>query len=748
MVLYGYLTAKDEVPPEAILHNGHDAANLLLQIIEQHSSSLNITPGVPSQTDENSNTKLTRSYGNTARNTSVLEQDSYTGAITEALCARLPPIGVSDSTWSDEINKILDEQLQSTAGQMMVFGRRKMTISKFNAEMDVTHRRVEYLLPADFLFAPNATPNDNRSDFLSSLPSFTDGSYRDRSEGQVNFQGAPSYDSSNDRRRPDPETLRYLHNLKKLMQRLTTHIEKLDTNDKAAVLEKDFNRQKRHKNRHANSLKKEAKGERRLEKSQNTLVQPETKRPKKEDKKGQNVLRRKRYHNFTPSVLAHDFLAYRRLDRIYHRATLRFSQSTKGVLTLSQNAETKRPFLVLSLSGDIFLTGQVCRIVGLFIALSKGVIDEDFCDCVFDEAYPHLVSTPAAPTTGMYAGEAYYMSMEGKCKAVLTPRKSTIFQDGWNDDKTLQKVYSWQQRVRADAAAAWMALGEDKEGRLLAERDWTKGVLEPWAIRAKEQLKEYRQWKMSKKTNDLHATTGGAETRALEPPIASIETAIPSLFEKVLRYLRDADKSGFWPSTTPKRQLVMVSTVVEGKSESCDNPFESGAMPASLSVAHMKARSNKIDKSSAYIYVEGEGGASGSFSVGAMPGEACTQPKGNELFPELMRAAFELEIALCPNREPSSTIAINRNAQFRPHTDSGAGAGQSSSLIVGLGSYSGGELVVEGEQKDIRYRALEFNGWKQRHWTMPFHGERFSLVWFTPKGCEGVRGIDLCKNIG
>jgi hypothetical protein len=162
----------------------------------------------------------------------------------------------------------------------------------------------------------------------------------------------------------------------------------------------------------------------------------------------------------------------------------------------------------------------------------------------------------------------------------------------------------------------------------------------------------------------------------------------------------------------------------------------------------MKARSNKIDKSSAYIYVEGEGGASGSFSVGAMPGEACTQPKGNELFPELMRAAFELEIALCPNREPSSTIAINRNAQFRPHTDSGAGAGQSSSLIVGLGSYSGGELVVEGEQKDIRYRALEFNGWKQRHWTMPFHGERFSLVWFTPKGCEGVRGIDLCKNIG
>lgn len=50
-----------------------------------------------------------------------------------------------------------------------------------------------------------------------------------------------------------------------------------------------------------------------------------------------------------------------------------------------------------------------------------------------------------------------------------------------------------------------------------------------------------------------------------------------------------------------------------------------------------------------------------------MPGVQCEQPKGNLLFPELMKAAFELEIALCPNREPSSTIAVNRNAQFRPH---------------------------------------------------------------------------------
>lgn len=69
---------------------------------------------------------------------------------------------------------------------------------------------------------------------------------------------------------------------------------------------------------------------------------------------------------------------------------------------------------------------------------------------------------------------------------------------------------------------------------------------------------------------------------------------------------------------------------------------------------------------------------------------------------ELMLACFELERVLCPHRPPSSTIAINKHAQFSPHRDSGAGSGQTLSLIVGLGDYTGGEVVVEGIAYDIR----------------------------------------------
>ena len=71
-----------------------------------------------------------------------------------------------------------------------------------------------------------------------------------------------------------------------------------------------------------------------------------------------------------------------------------------------------------------------------------------------------------------------------------------------------------------------------------------------------------------------------------------------------------------------------------------------------------------------------------------------------------------------------------------PHVDSGRGAGQSLSMIVGLGSYVGGELAVEGNFHNIRYGPLEFDGWKLRHWTRMYNGERFSLVWFTPELTE------------
>ena len=170
-----------------------------------------------------------------------------------------------------------------------------------------------------------------------------------------------------------------------------------------------------------------------------------------------------------------------------------------------------------------------------------------------------------------------------------------------------------------------------------------------------------------------------------------ISMDVPGAFRHLLCLLREAELSGRWPASSISRRNVIDKASKRGES------FALGRMPA-----HLK------------------------------------QPLANERFPELLQAAIALEHVLMPDRPASSTIVVNKHAQFKPHKDSGAGAGQHVSMIAGLGEYSGGELVVEGSVNDIRYKALEFDGWQQRHWTLPFDGERFSIVWFTPMGCEEV----------
>ncbi|KAL3920100.1 MAG: hypothetical protein SGILL_003430, partial [Bacillariaceae sp.] len=558
---------------------------------------------------------------------------------------------------------------------------------------------------------------------------------------------------------PDKDLLVYMTELKNLMKLLRTNIVAVDSADAASVWEKRNNvhKRKQQKSRKPKKRSKQSKsltGGAQGRNGEGELAETSTKGPPRDPcagseptalaavEKTQNYLKRKRFHNFTKDVMAHQYLAYRRLDRLYHRATLELPSRSDADESDNVGRKSLPKFAIVSISGDIFLTEQVQRVIGVFLALANGVVDTDFVECVFDETYPHLVPTPPSPPMGLISAEAHYMNTEGKIKSILSPRVSDLYESGFGRKNTLIRVKKWQEAVYNHISKVWEQDGrESASGRLCAERRWTENVLLPWAETARVHLNEYRVWKKSRtaaSNAEDHVGDGdlarGTEVSSI-PSVGIVDPKAPKAFEEVLGHLRYVDASGDWPSTTPKRQLVMVST-----QDGDDNT--AGQQADSLAIALSKAKMNLTERSSAYAFAEGQGGASGSFSVGYMPGTS-NQPKANSMFPKLVKAAFDLERALYPDREPSSTIAINRNAQFRPHTDSGAGAGQSTSLIVGLGTYSGGELMVEGEKHDIRYKAIEFNGWKERHWTMPFKGERYSLVWFTPKGCEGMRGIDL-----
>jgi len=130
VVLYGYIPCGGEV-----IQNGSDATDLLMKVIFED------VPGAPAN--------VLRSYGNASRGSEVTKQDDYTGALTELLCSKLPTMKQSCvDEWIEVINQRLKHRLSNSRScEIRVLGRLEMPVSTFNAEMNVIHRRVEYVLP-------------------------------------------------------------------------------------------------------------------------------------------------------------------------------------------------------------------------------------------------------------------------------------------------------------------------------------------------------------------------------------------------------------------------------------------------------------------------------------------------------------------------------------------------------------------------------------------------------------------------
>jgi hypothetical protein len=80
---------------------------------------------------------------------------------------------------------------------------------------------------------------------------------------------------------------------------------------------------------------------------------------------------------------------------------------------------------------------------------------------------------------------------------------------------------------------------------------------------------------------------------------------------------------------------------------------------------------------------------------------------------------------------PFTSIQVNCNYICAPHKDHG-NIGQS--FIIGFGDYTGGELCIDSDKNayDIR-SGLLFNGSEKLHWTKPWTGTRYSLVFSTLK---------------
>ena len=424
-------------------------------------------------------------------------------------------------------------------------------------------------------------------------------------------------------------------------------------------------------------------------------------------------------HNFlSGGACPEDSSSYRIIDRFFHKDTVKSSEGQAD----------EEYWIVFSISGDSFIRGQVRRMVALAVALARGWLPQRYFDYALYKVaysksaaeddtskslteskrkkaklerasgasdihpdlsgpkdiikgYESIVDLPVLPGSGLYLAECKYAMYESKhIGSFLDPRRTP------DCNKTDA------ERLGQELMQAWKVKIHDKIMSCQPSEYLRSGE---WARKCK--LACASMLEKADRANRLIARDKWTLQKELEASQVfpkSVNATHLIAYQNVLRLLREADNSGQWPSTSISRKHVMKA----------DGLVENG-------------------------------GRGGTFTVGRFP-KNLPQPKGNELFPELAEACFELEKIILPNRRPSTTIAINRHAQFKFHRDSGAGAGQARSAIVALGDFAGGELQCEYDVEDIRYRPYEFDGWSMRHSTLPFEGERYSLVWFTPYGVE------------
>ena len=105
------------------------------------------------------------------------------------------------------------------------------------------------------------------------------------------------------------------------------------------------------------------------------------------------------------------------------------------------------------------------------------------------------------------------------------------------------------------------------------------------------------------------------------------------------------------------------------------------------------------------------------------------EPKYKKLFNETKKL-----MRLKDPKFKFTSIQYNKNNRAARHRDA---KNVGVSYIVGLGDYTGGELIIfdENEQNpvkhDIKDKFYSFNGSKYPHETAPYKGERYTIVFYS-----------------
>ena len=114
-------------------------------------------------------------------------------------------------------------------------------------------------------------------------------------------------------------------------------------------------------------------------------------------------------------------------------------------------------------------------------------------------------------------------------------------------------------------------------------------------------------------------------------------------------------------------------------------------------------------------------------------GKVCKVPsRNNEKYKALLAAATESFLRASGNKYKFEAVTINKNHAAARHVDKN---NKGHSYIIGLGNYTGGELVFTDKSSpnygthNIKNKWLKFVG-DTEHYVKPFKGTRYTLVYY------------------
>lgn len=118
----------------------------------------------------------------------------------------------------------------------------------------------------------------------------------------------------------------------------------------------------------------------------------------------------------------------------------------------------------------------------------------------------------------------------------------------------------------------------------------------------------------------------------------------------------------------------------------------------------------------------------------------------NTKYAAVFRALVAFSNVALPRNWTYQSITLNHNVLAKKHID---GQNNGSSVIVGIGDYTGGSLNVYDKpgvvatSYDIQDKPLMFNGAIYPHETLPFEGERYTIIFFKQKRSGTIDGVEL-----